>query len=97
MLRAREPERLRRHPPSDILTDAAMPALRPTVIATAVVVAGVLSDSARAATVTLTPAALRPGGTVHVNGTGFARRADATVQLGAATQRAVTDSRRSCK
>jgi acid phosphatase type 7 len=83
---------LRRHPQSEILTEAAMPALRPTVIATAVLVAGVLTDSARAATVTLTPAALRPGGTVHVNGSGFARRARATVQLGAATQRAVTDS-----
>ena len=41
-----------------------MPAVRRTVLATAVLVPGVFADSAGAATVTLTPAALRPGGTV---------------------------------
>jgi hypothetical protein len=69
-----------------------MPAVRRTVLATAVLVPGVFADSAGAATVTLTPAALRPGGTVHIDGSGFAPRAEATVQVGRTTQRSATDA-----
>src|SRR5512132_3217563 len=69
-----------------------MPAVRRTVLATAVLVPGILADSACAATVTLTPAALRPGGTVHITGSGFAPRAQTTVQVGKTTRRAATGS-----
>jgi hypothetical protein len=69
-----------------------MPSLRPTILASAVLLACVLADSARAATVTLTPAALRPGGTVHISSAGFAPRAHAIVRVGGATQRGTTDS-----
>jgi hypothetical protein len=41
--------------------------------------------------VTLTPATQRPGGTVALSGTGFARNVNATVQLGSATTSVDTD------
>jgi acid phosphatase type 7 len=62
-----------------------------SVAGVAVVLTGALTDAAAAATVTLTPAAQRPGGTVALSATGFSRSAKATVRLGSATSRVDTD------
>jgi acid phosphatase type 7 len=69
-----------------------MASLRATVLATSLVAAEVLTGTARAATVTLTPGSPRPGDTVHIAGSGFRSGAPTTVQLGRATQAVTADA-----
>jgi acid phosphatase type 7 len=72
------------------ILNAAMCPLRLSAIAAALAV-GALAEPAGAATVTLTPATLRPSGSVSVSGAGFSPSTEATVRLGSATTHVGTD------